>query len=146
MKNEDPKVHIGLANRRIPAFTLTPPPRCCTPEKSRAAGICGELATRRRPGNRWFADTFHCNEHAHETDVSIAGDFALRRVRLTCEVLLAGIDVNDPIARAEAVARLEAAVQGVGGILDLREVSSAVGLYQGYAGGPVAPTPAGKLL
>jgi hypothetical protein len=91
-----------------------------------------------RRGNAWFSDTFHCDEHAEATDSPVAGDFVIRRARVTCDVLLAGVDERQGAAQVEAVARLAAAVAAAGGVLDVKMVTSQIGRYPAYSGAPDA--------
>lgn len=134
MKNTDRILPADAAIARVPAFAVTPPPRCFTAVGPSPEQKCGELATRRRRGNRWFSDTFHCPQHADSTDVPIGGEFVVRRVRVSCDVLLAGVDERQGPAQTEAVARLAAAVAAAGGVLDVKIAASQIGRYPAYSG------------
>ena len=110
----------------VPRCTIAPPLRCCARLEQHPRRICGELARWKRPGNYWFATQFFCDAHRETSDLAIAGERIFRRVRITCDVLMAGVDVNPPIAQTEALARLEQAVQAAGGLLDVEAVRSSV--------------------
>jgi hypothetical protein len=125
---------------RVPAFGITPSPRCFTIVEGPPRRKCGEHATRRRAGNQWFADTFHCTQHAEPTDLELAGECIVRRVRVTCDVLLAGVDERQGIAQTEAVARVEAAIAAAGGVLDVKMVTSQIGRYPASGGAQGVPT------
>ncbi len=136
---------MGNAAAHVPRCALAPPLRCCQRVGSSPARICGELARWQRPGNYWFATEYFCDEHRAPTDTEIAGERIFRRVRVTCDVLFAAVDVNAPIAQTEALARLEQAVQAAGGVLDVERVISNVvkwepqpgqGRASGGRGGP----------
>lgn len=132
MEKSNEKSAASRAIARVPAFAVTPPPRCFTSVGSSPARKCGELATKRRHGGRWFGDSFHCDEHAHETDLDISGDFVIRRVRVVCEILFAGVDELEGVAQREAVARLAAAIAAAGGVLDEKLTTSQIGRYPAY--------------
>src|SRR4051794_35032843 len=127
MENSNEKSAKAREIARVPAFTIKPAPRCFTSVGSSRTGKCGELATRRRHGNRWFRDTFHCDKHAHETDALINGDLVIRRVRVTCDILFAGVDEMAEAAQREAAARLAAAIEALGGVLDEKMTTSQIG-------------------
>jgi hypothetical protein len=58
----------------------------------------------------------------------------VRRVRITCHVLLAGVTLQAPPAQAAAVELLEAVVLSAGGVLQLQEVRSSIGRYPAMPG------------
>lgn len=129
MKNDDRFLTADVAIARTPAFAVQPPPRCFTEVGLPGSKACGELATVRRRSDRWFGDTFHCDLHAEENDHRIQGAFVLRRVRVTCDVYIAGTDERQGAAQLEAVGRLTSAIGEAGGVLDVKLVSSTIGRY-----------------
>lgn len=116
----------------LPAFTLLPPPRCFHREGSSPLPICGALAMWRRLGNQWFDDAFFCDAHRSDGCVLVAGPFAMRRVRIELAVLLAGVSAAAPTAQTEAMARLTAAVESAGGLLDVTGIRSTFGKYAAW--------------
>ena len=111
------------------SVSVCPPIRCYAQLGSSRYAICGELARWRRPGVHWFDDRFFCDEHREPSDVAIAGELAVRRVRVEVEVFLAGASRDAPFAQSEALARLKAAVEQVGGVIDVQRVRSAFVAY-----------------
>jgi len=95
---------------------------------------CGAPAVQLLRGNHWFDDAFRCAKHAESGGVALSAPVAVRRVRMRVDVLLAGVTMNDPAARGEAVARLQSAVAAIGGIVEVEDVRSAVGRYAAPAG------------
>jgi hypothetical protein len=144
MKNADQIYAESSALARVPAFSVKPPARCMTEVEPSAHQKCGELATVIRRGGKWFADSFHCSKHREPTDLAIAGDYMVRRVRVTCDVLLAGVDDREGICKAEAAARLAAAVAAAGGVLDVKMVTSQIGRYSSPAGASGVKTAPGS--
>ena len=144
MEKTDRKTAGSSEIARVPAFGVTPPPRCFTTLEGSPPRKCGELATRHRVGNSWFGDSFHCDDHAEQSDVDISDEFVIRLVRVTCDVLLAGVDEHQGIAQAEAVDRLERAVVAAGGVLDVKIATSSIGRYPAHVGAPGARTRPGS--
>jgi hypothetical protein len=105
--------------------------------------FCGAPATSKRPGSQWFAEQFFCAAHAQPIDVPIAGERVFRRVRLSADVLFAAVDANPPMAQAEALERLERAIEAVGGLLDVSRVTSGFVRWTPPAGRSARPTAAG---
>jgi hypothetical protein len=115
----DPLAHV-------PSVAYAPPARCYFRAAFPHGSVCGEIATVARPGNHWFATEYFCDRHRGPADVSIAAVHVFRRVRLSLDVLFAGVHYNAPIAHTEAVARIERALLPIGGLLDIKGVSSSV--------------------
>lgn len=128
----------------VPAFAVSPTLRCYHVEGNSIRFVCGAPARWREPGQHWFGDSFFCDVHRKPTDVLVEADVAIRRVRITCDVFLAGTNIRAPQAQAEAVARLERAIAAAGGILDVHGVLSTVGRIRAAAapGGAIHPVPA----
>jgi hypothetical protein len=127
----------------VPAFVVCPVLRCYRVTMNSPRVVCGELARWRELGRHWFDDSFFCDQHRNATDVPVVDDVAIRRVRITADVFLAGTNIRAPQAQAEAVARLERAVAAAGGILDVQGVLSTVGRIRPAAalGGEIGPIP-----
>ncbi|PYQ83143.1 MAG: hypothetical protein DMG02_34170 [Acidobacteria bacterium] len=112
---------------------MCPPLRCYAQVGSSRYAICGELARWRRPGAHWFDDKFVCDAHREPSDVAIAGEIAVRRVRVELEVFVAGASRDAPFAQSEALARISAAVIQAGGVVDVQRVRSAFVAYPATA-------------
>jgi hypothetical protein len=107
--------------------------------------ICGQVACWKRPGRHWFDDRFFCHSHAEPSDEMVAGELVLRRLRITCDVLLTATDWRAPKAQAEGVGYLERAVAAAGGLLDVHGVLSTIGKTAAPAGpGQANGDPAGQ--
>ena len=85
---------------------------------------CGELAVVARLSPDWFAVAYFCRQHAAPGDVEIPSEHVFRRVGLHLEVYIAGAGMSDAVARAEAVHRLDRAIQAIGGVADIAAVRS----------------------
>lgn len=127
----------------VPAFAVSPVLRCYHVDGMTPRIVCGAPARWREPGSHWFGDSFFCDRHRGPTDVPVVSDVAIRRVRITADVFLAGTNIRAPQAQAEAVACLERAVAAAGGILDVQGVLSTVGRIRPSAalGGEPGPIP-----
>jgi hypothetical protein len=113
----------------LPTCAIRPPARCYQEVGGSELAICGRIAKWKRPGSAFFEDEYFCDEHHNSGDVLITGAHAIRRVRLSVDVLLAGVNTAAPIAQTEAVARIEAAVRTIGGVLDIHGVRSSIVRY-----------------
>jgi hypothetical protein len=108
-------------------FTAAPAPRCFYCGEESEPFACGEAACWMRPGPADYPAGYFCPAHRAEGDVPIPPDYVVRRVSIVLEVVFAGTSWSDGHARAEAVCRLEEAVQGAGGLISLSQVSTALG-------------------
>jgi hypothetical protein len=113
----------------LPVATICPPLRCYHQVGELRTATCAALARWKRPGSTWFADAFFCDAHGEATDVAIVGVQAVRRVHLTVDVYLAGTSIAAPLSQAEALARVNDAVAGIGGLVDTQRVLSTVVQY-----------------
>jgi hypothetical protein len=113
--------------RNVPALAIAPPARCYYRGETRLGTICGELANWLRPGRDWFTCAYFCDAHRGPSDLPIPAEHAIRRVRVNAAMLFAAACQNATIAHTEALARLEAAVQHAGGLLDVQDVTSTFG-------------------
>jgi hypothetical protein len=124
----------------VPAVTNAPPPRCYHRREPHSSMPCGELAAVARPGRDWFSWEYFCREHASPGDVEIPAEHVFRRVGLQLEVFIAGAGASDAVARAEAIARLDRAIQTAGGVADIAAVRSV--MVKSWVQ-PVRPEPIG---
>lgn len=108
----------------IPLVTTAPPPRCAYKRGSAPGSICGDVAAWKRPGNHFVDDAFFCNAHREACDVELAGEVVYRRLHVHCDIILAGVTMREPIAKAEALTRLTAALEAAGAVLDVHGISS----------------------
>ena len=111
-------------------FYVRPRLRCCQPKFDPARVICGEPARWRRPAPAGTVDCYFCPEHAAHGDVPIAGVTLFRRVQIVAEVTFAGVSAMPALARAEALARLERAVEEAGGMLNLHAMTDVIGSHE----------------
>jgi hypothetical protein len=121
----------------VARFTVAPKIRCCHFAKHRESSICGEIASWKAPSQYASTGAYFCEEHRRPEHVPIAGTVLFRRVSLQIEVLFAGVSPIPAMAQAEALARLERAVESAGGMLSIKAASSVVG-YCELPGPPVA--------
>ena len=108
----------------LPSTLVPVPLRCC--EMRRGAGIrfCGEIASHVRPGTGLRGDLFFCELHALPSDRAIPVGQPFELVRLEIVVELAGVTPGATVARSEAVAAVERALNRMGALVDVASVSS----------------------
>ena len=70
---------------------------------------------------------FYCYRHRREGDVPLAGEVLFRRVSITLEAVFAASSSVPMVAKIEALARLDRAVKGAGGFVNLHAVTTVVG-------------------
>lgn len=126
----------------VARFTVAPPMRCCHFDQKSVSHICGRIATHRSSQPTPQTTGFFCEHHKRDTDVPITGPRLFRRVSFQLEVQLAGVSPIPAMAQAEALGRLEAAIEQLGGVLGVKAASSVVGLYEPPA--PVVNNPHGR--
>jgi hypothetical protein len=113
--------------RNLPSMAFSPPARCFYRGGDDHGTVCGELAQYVRPGAEWFRTIYFCEAHHGPSDLEIPPVHPIRRVRINAILLFSAASLNQPIAHTEALARLEAAVQYAGGLLDVEDVNSTWG-------------------
>jgi len=123
-----------MALAHYPECSIQPPLRCHQWVGGPSGGFCAKGAAWLRAGNALFNDAYLCDGCRAPTDVPIPSTVIVNRVRLTVQVLFAGVSPRADLARAEAVARLEAAVQSAGGIVTVDGATSCLVRY-----GPLPP-------
>lgn len=114
----------------VAQFQVRPPLRCYQQLPDSAIATCGDLAEYQRIGAGGLQVGYFCAAHRQATDVPIAGATTFRRVSVQIELLLAGTSPIPAMAQAEAVARLEAALERIHGLVNLSAVTSAIGRYE----------------
>lgn len=85
---------------------------------------------------------FYCDDCRADSDAPIADDALFRRVAVTIDVVLCGTSSSEAAARREALLLLERAVHGIGGIINLHAMTTAIGRRAPQA--PAPRPPAGK--
>ena len=129
MKNElDGRRHSD-SPLSLPAFTVCPTVRCTRRLGDEAYQVCGQPATHVVRGKWWFEDRGFCAACAPETAEPLPADLAVRRVRLTLEVYVAGTHGSAPAAQQEALAHVQAALEAAGAIVEVLEARSTFGRY-----------------
>jgi len=118
-----------MALAHYPECSIQPPLRCYQWVGGPSGGFCAKDAAWLRAGSQLFEDAYFCHEHCAPSDVSIPSPVIVNRVRLTVQVLFAGVSPRPDLARAEAVARLEAAVQSAGGLVTVDGATSCLVRY-----------------
>lgn len=108
-------------------FLVAPPLRCCARLESRPEELCGCLAHWRSPAADEPIVRVWCDQHRKPGDEAIGGELRFRRVVLTVQVYLAGVDDGGKVAQAEAYDMLERQVRRLGGVLNLLEATSEIG-------------------
>src|SRR5262249_6888561 len=99
----------------IGVFRVALPIRCCELIESRALLTCSKPALWERPGPGFNRSTFYCNAHRRPIDFANDENVIVRRVCVTSQFTLTAVHVVDRLAEAEAIERINQAVQGVGG-------------------------------
>jgi hypothetical protein len=136
--------HENLAGRAIVSdlarFAICPPIRCCASTPNGVRLVCGEGAYYQSPPIPGTLPAYHCAAHRTADDRPMDPAVIFRRVSVTVEVTFAGASQAPVAARAEALARLEQAVEGVGGLINLCAITDVLGRYEpperGRAGRP----------
>ena len=108
-----------------PLVLICPPMRCHQAIGGRPRLWCGDPASWQRPGNAMFPTAYFCEAHHQSSDIPLPAELTFRRVRVQLDVILCGTSAARGEAQAEAVARLEAAIAALGGVVSLQTVSSA---------------------
>jgi hypothetical protein len=113
----------------VSRFTVVPPLRCDFRASPSDPLPCGARAIGIRFATGQLPVAFRCAQHLGREDLPIPASYLCRRVTLHADVLFAGTSLGLTAAKTEAVARLEQAVERVGGLLNLHGADSDVGLY-----------------
>ncbi|NUR55172.1 MAG: hypothetical protein HOQ29_12045 [Acidobacteria bacterium] len=110
-----------------PLFVVAPPIRCFHRLELPELPVCARPARWIRPSANCQPDGYFCDEHRQRTDAPIAEPTLIRRVNVTLEVLFAATSWTAGCAHAEALSRLERAVESAGGVINLHAVGSVIG-------------------
>lgn len=113
----------------VAQFTILPPLRCYQQLPDSEPGICGEPACQQRVTAGGLQIGFYCAKHTRPGDTPIATTVTFRRVSVALEIVFAGTSPIPALAQAEALRRVELAVEQAGGLLNLSAVTSAIGRY-----------------
>lgn len=122
-----------------PIFAAPVPLRCHEPFGNIGRAFCGAPAVAMRPLNGWHAPGYFCEKHARPDDQPIPPERVYRRVQLVAEILLAGASFQPGPAELDALSRTITAIESVGGIVNLLQVSSQIGRTP-----PLGPAPRGN--
>lgn len=71
-----------------------------------------------------MAPVFFCAEHSQPGDEPVTDDVVFRLVSITLDVRLCGVSHVPGFAHAEALARLERAIEAAGGVINLHACRS----------------------
>jgi len=110
-----------------PAFLVNPLRRCFGQGENRFENICTKPAAWMRQNVHGELPAFFCDDCHRPGDEPLAPDALYRRVSVKIEVLVAGVGYTPGLAHAEAVALVERALAGTGGMLNLVAVASTIG-------------------
>lgn len=123
----------------VPVFTVAPPMRCFHTVDEFAKRICGARAhwTRSHPGR--ISPEYFCERHRVPGDEPLPLSLTFRRITIVAEIVLAGASGLQSQAQVEALERVELAVRGAGGLLNLHTVTSVIGRSR-----PPVPAVAGR--
>jgi len=80
-----------------------------------------------REAHGWNGRGYFCDKHKRPDDEPIPLERVYRRVQIVAEVLIAGASFVQGPAELDALARMTAAVESVGGIVGIQTVSSQIG-------------------
>lgn len=119
-----------------PVFHVRPVVRCFYQDPDSPFGVCGSEARWERRSAAGRPSSFYCDVHRGVSDAPIAGDLVLRRVSVQMEVIYAATSPIESGAKAEAVARLEAAARASGGTCSIMAVNSQVGRFPAPVAAP----------
>jgi hypothetical protein len=98
--------------------------RCHHQASSPPHAYCGLPAVAFRKGRMLGPDVYLCAKHAGPTDTVLPASPLARSVTVRIDVTLAGVSQMHAPAQNEAVTRLEDAVRALGGVADVRQVTS----------------------
>lgn len=111
-------------------FIIKPTLRCFHQVGIRQPLTCGKPATWQGPLLPRGLRAYVCDDHRTALDAPIGGVLIFRRIGLVFDVLFAGTHVVQQTAEVEALARMEAAVEAIGGYINLQSVRSEIGTWE----------------
>lgn len=114
----------------VPTFIVNPDPRCSHADPMRPFVYCGRRASWCELASSGLVIGFQCSEHRSVLSVEIPSAFLYRRVAVTAQILLAGVDPSAGVSHVEAGTRVAAAAAAIGGTVALQATSSAIGLAE----------------
>lgn len=125
MRNKARMLKMG----EIPRVRILPPLRCGEHVGSTPIDVCGKSARYQRSTVSGLVSSFACDEHRRPDDKPLPIEFTLRHVTVTCDAVFAGASFVPNVAELEALEQLRRGVESVGGLLNLHDVRSHIGLY-----------------
>jgi hypothetical protein len=108
----------------VPVVAVRPPLVCCFHRLNPPPEYCAIPAVRMRLTPGAAAPQFFCAYHCLPTDEPITDEATFHLVSVTMEVRLCGVSETPGVAHAEALARLEAAIGWVGGVINMHACRS----------------------
>lgn len=127
-----------------PIFNVPIPLRCCQDFGNSGRAFCGAPAVSMRPANGSTLPRYFCEKHARPSDLEIPAERHFRRVQIIIEVLVAGTTAAPGLAELDALSRTISAIESIGGICNLFQVTSQIGRTAGQAPRPGADRDPGK--
>lgn len=126
----------------VPRVAVRPPLMCSVTGKTSVDYVCESRASLMRfvPGST--LPQFFCPEHARLGDEPITDEALFRLVSVTLEIRLSGVSDNPAISHAEALGRLEYAIDAVGGVINLHACRSM--LARAEPSPPIGPQKGGR--
>lgn len=132
------KLREAALRERVPILANLPALRCGHVIEIAPRRFCNAVAVVNFYGDSWLMDSARCEDHRYYDAQELGGDLIVRRVRVTCEVLLGGVTLQAPAAHVAAVALLQQAIDALGGRLEVVHVSSTIGRRAGQPAPGVA--------
>lgn len=112
-------------------------PRCCSITTSSPLAICNRPATWKGTIEVGGVTPVWCDEHKPQFADTLTGVLRVRRISVVGQMVLTSAVETEPLAKAEALARLARGVQDAGGLLNLHTLTVQTGFW-------AAPRPPGK--
>jgi len=109
---------------------LMSPLRCCMPGEFLQEGFCPYRPAWMMPGQSWDRPGLFCERHRPFAAVPLSGDVAVRRLELRTAIYFASIKGSSAAAQQEALHTLISLVERAGGLVNLVDSSSVMGLWR----------------
>lgn len=113
-----------------PRFQAVPTPRCSAITSSSPLAICNRPATWKGLIDVGGVTPVWCDVHKPAFADKADGVLRVRRVAVVGQMVFTSAVETEHLARAEALARLVRAVQGVGGLVNLHSVTAQTGFWR----------------
>lgn len=111
----------------VALFTVRPPLRCFGRSGILAETLCGKPASWMIPTGNGLDPRFFCDDCRPPNAQPVHDAAPFRRVTVQLEIFLAGATYPPSSAHWEAVELVMRAIEAVGGVGNLRDVTSAIG-------------------